>query len=153
MGTGTYYSLLPRPSPSSQGPPGTAAQSTLSLGRAPAATAAQVPCLPGAGWLTRGTVGKPLGHAQGCGQLEVLLNGSGTAWVLACSRLSRPGLYSLSAQNIEVGIAALAPGGPPVAPEGPGSAFSVGGGQEGGGHLSWLLLRQDAEAGGLGQGL
>lgn len=36
VGTGTC-SLLPRPSPSPQGPPGTAAQRTLSLGRAPAA--------------------------------------------------------------------------------------------------------------------
>lgn len=152
MGAGTC-SLLPRPNPSPQGPPGTAAQKTLSLGRAPAAlTAAQVPCLPGAvSWLTRGTVGEPLGQAQGCGPLEVPLHGSGTA----CSRLPRPALYSLSAQNIEAGTAALAPGGPPAAPEGPGSAFSGGGARKTGGgcHLFWLLLWQEAEADGLGQEL
>lgn len=121
VGPGTC-SLLPRPSPSPQGPPGTAAQRTLPPDRAlAAATAAQVPCLPGAGcWLTRGTVGKPPGHAQGCGQLEVLLHGSGAVH----ARLPRPGLCSPSARHTEAGTAALAPGGPPAAPEGPGSAFS-----------------------------
>lgn len=138
VGTGAC-SLLPRPSPSPQGPPGTAAQRTLSLGRAPAVTAAQVPRAPGAGWLPQGTVGKALGRAQGCGQLEVLLRGSGTA---ACSRLPRPGPCSLSAPSREVGTAALAPGGPPVAPEGPGSAFSGGGGRKVGGRVPGLAASQ-----------
>lgn len=79
---------LPGPSPSPQGPPATAARKTLPPGRA-----AQLPCVPGARcWLTQGTADEAPGHAQGCGQLEALLHGSGAA----CIHLPRPGLYSLS---------------------------------------------------------
>lgn len=67
--------------------------------------------------------------------------------------LPRPGLYSLNAQNIEAGTAALAPGGPPAAPEGLGSAFSGGGGRKMGATCPVTCLRrQEAEAGWLGQG-
>lgn len=115
------------PATSCQDPPGTAAQRPLPPGTAHDAPVAQVLSPPEAGcWLPRGTVGEPPGQPQGHGLHSWVLDGGVVVWDLKATglHLPRPWLCSSSARYTGAGTEALAPGGPPAAPEGPGSAFS-----------------------------